>query len=167
MIRGLFLNMHSDPGRRAGVPVGRAVFDGRCELHESRHCVIEELLVTFAEIIISILDTRFSMLVCLAGAYRSMIEYRASGIENPILQAAAPAEIEMSANQTLVAELLLVPCERPFFSVGRELLYRRFEDITQSPLWFDKELATKDIACMLDYDKAGALFAVGADRMFA
>ena len=140
-----FLDFQENLVPRAGVPAGRAVFNGFGELHEPRHRIIEELLVAFAEIVFSILT----------------IEPHA------IFHTAAPADVEVPANQTCVAELFFVPCECPFFSIGREFLDRRFEDIAQSSFRLDKKFATAGVAGMLDHDEAGASFATGANCVFA
>jgi hypothetical protein len=129
------------------VPAGRAVFDSCRDVHEPGHRVIEELLITFAE----------KTLSCVILIIPSC----------PVFHTATPADIEVLTNQAFVAEILFASCEGSFYAVGCEFLYRRLKDIAQSPFWLDKEFATEGVAGMFNDDEAGALLAVGTNRMFA
>jgi hypothetical protein len=135
---------------RAGVSFERAVFDGRCYLHESWHGVIKELFVALAEVVFSILDTRFLMLVSCS-----------------IFHAAATADVEVLAEEAFVAEFLFGSCESAFLLVGGEFGQGRFENVAQSPLGLYEEFTTESVARVLDDYKACALPAVRADRVFA
>jgi hypothetical protein len=143
-VDGLLLNVQSDAVCGSRAPADGAVFYPRRNAHKSWHGVIKELLIAFAEIVLSNLDIE----PC------------------SVFHAAAPADIEMPANQAFVAELFFVPCERPFCLAGGELLYRRLEDISQTPLRFDEKLTAESVAGVLDDNEAGALLAVSANRMF-
>ena len=127
-------------------------------LHKPRYCVIEETLVGLTEIALSILDSRFSILV----------EYRVSSIEHRfIFHTSTATDGKMSAHKAFVAEILFGPGKGPLFAAGGQFLYRRFKNVTQSPLRLDKKITAESIAGMLNYNILTALFVERANCMFA
>jgi len=141
------------------------------DLHEPRDRVIEELLIAFAEVVLSILDSRFYRWHGHPGRVSTgwkPVPRRVFGIEpHAILHTAAPADIKMPANETLGAEFLLIPRKRPFLFIAGELLKGRLKNVAQSPRRLDEEFAAEGVAGMFDDDKASALLAVRANGVIA
>ena len=87
---------------RTGVSADRTVFYAGCDLLKSRHCIVEELPVTFAEIALS-----HTVVVVPA---------------EPVFHASATAYIEMFAYETLITKVLFVPSEGSLFTVVGQFL---------------------------------------------
>jgi len=85
----------------------------------------------------------------------------------PVLHAAAAADGQMPANQAFVTKIFLGLCKGPLFAAGRQLLYRRLEDVAQSPFRLDEEIAAEGVARVLDDNILTALLIERADRMSA
>ncbi len=81
------MNSQPDIISRTSVPDGGAIFYGGCDLHEPRDCVIEKLFVTLAEII----------LACAVSAQ-----------SDSVFHTSAATYIEMAAEKTLIAQILLI-----------------------------------------------------------
>ena len=84
------MDSESDFVSGTGVPGGGAVFYGGCQLHKSRDCMVEELFVTVAEIILAA---------------------TVSVLSSSIFHTSAAAYIEMTAEKALITKILLVAGE--------------------------------------------------------
>ena len=115
--------------------------------HEPWNCVIEKLLITFAEIAWVIYLTRIQT--------------------DPILHTPATANFKVCAEEALIAQILLVPGKGSFQIARSKLFERRFENIAQSPLRLNKKFTSKRIAVMFNHDKTGALPTVRANGVIA
>ena len=82
-----------------------------------------------------------------------------------ILHASAAADVQIPADKTLVVDALFLSAEIPFHLARSQFAYRRFHYIADPPLLFDKEVAAKDIAVMLDNDIIAALGLKGTLRL--
>jgi hypothetical protein len=98
----LLLDSQSDSVSRAGVPGSRTVLYGGCYLHKPRDCVIEKLLITFAEI-------TFPAAVL-------------SIQTNSVFHTSAATYIKVAAEKALVTKILLLAGKCPFCTTGGELL---------------------------------------------
>jgi len=115
-------------------------------LHEPRHRVIEEFLVTFAKI-------TFALPILIK--------------RGPVFHASAATEGEVSANDAFVGEFFLGAGEGAFFPGGGELFDGRLEDTSQSPLRLYEEIAAEAVAGVLDDDVSVALLVECADGVFS
>ena len=127
--------------------VGRSGMDFGDDGHELRQGVIEEPLIGRAEV-------TFTAEILVAD-------------NSSILQASAPADGKMPANEAFIGEVLLRPGESTFRFVGRKFLYGCVHDIACSPFRLDEEIAAENIAGMLDDDILVASVLERAERMFA
>jgi len=126
---------------------GSLCVDLGSQLHESGRCMIQERLVGFA--VVALL------------AEVVLVERGA------VFHAAASTDGKVATDEAFVAQVALGPREGPLPLAGRQFLYRRLEDIAQTPLWLDEEVAGEDVACVFDDYVLAALLVECADRVSA
>ena len=116
----MLFDLPPDSISRTCVSGGRTGANGSRYLRKSRHRIIEEMLISFAE-------------VAFAG--------RAAVVQtNPIFHTTAATDGKVRADKALVAKILLGPRKGPLFTADGKFLYRRFQDVAQSPFRFYKKL---------------------------
>jgi hypothetical protein len=114
----------------------------RGNLHKAREGVIEESLVTFAEV-------------------------RLLGDIALVLHAASTAKGKVAAEQALVAEILFGSGKVAFFFGGCKLFNGGLAEVAQSPFGRDEEITWEAIAGVLDDDVLAALSVEGTDCVSA
>ena len=100
------------------------------QLHKTRHGIIEESLVSLAEIALP--------------AKAFFVE------RSPILHAPTTTEGKVSAKKTFVTEILLGSGKGPLFAAGCQLLYRGLKNVAQSPPRLHKKITAEGIARVLN-----------------
>ena len=132
----------------ARLALGRSLCaDLGSQLHEPWHRMVQERPVCFA------VETLLAKIV--------FVERGA------VFHAAASTNGQMAAHEAFVAQVALGPREGPLLLAGCQFIYRRFEDVAQSPFRFDEEITGKDLTIMFDHYVLAALLVECADRMSA
>lgn len=114
------------------------------DVPEPGHCIVEELLIAFAEV-----------------AWCAVIAVD----DDPVLEAAAPAHIKVPADEAFVVDLAFFRGEGAFDLVMGEFFDGRFEYVAEPPRIIDEEVAAEGVAVVLDDDIIVALGHEGADRV--
>ncbi len=114
------------------------------DVPESGHCIVEELLIAFAEV------ARCAVIAV---------------DDDAVLEASAPAHIQVPADEAFIVNLAFLRGECAFDLVLGEFLDRCFEYVAEPPRIIDEEVAAEGVAVVLDDDIIVALGHEGADRV--
>ncbi len=85
----------------------------------------------------------------------------------PVFHTAAATDRQVPADKTFITEVPLGPGKDSFFTAGGQLVYRRFNNVTQLPSLLHKKIAAESITGMFNNNILTALFVERANRVFA
>ncbi len=83
----------------------------------------------------------------------------------PVFHTAPATDRQVPADKTFITEIPLGPGKGSFFTAGGQLVYRRFNNVTQLPPRLNKKIAAESITGMFNNNVLTALSVERANRM--